>query len=87
MRPDTAERRPGGGGIPDAGNVENIVIASPLDGCPCGCRTRLPWIDDPLCVRHRPLPRPVRWPSYDIGTLGLADHDRRLCDRCQAAAS
>jgi hypothetical protein len=24
-------------------------------GCPCGCRTRLPWLDDPQCARHRPV--------------------------------
>lgn len=28
-------------------------------GCPCGCTTKLPWIDDPDCVRHLPLPLQV----------------------------
>lgn len=22
-------------------------------GCPCGCLTRPPWLDDPNCIRHR----------------------------------
>lgn len=25
-------------------------------GCPCGCMTKLPYIDDPDCVRRRPHP-------------------------------
>lgn len=22
-------------------------------GCPCGCTSKPPWVDDPDCVRHR----------------------------------
>jgi hypothetical protein len=25
-------------------------------GCACGCESRLPWVDDPECVRHWPTP-------------------------------
>lgn len=45
-------------------------------GCPCGCLTKLPWFDDPDCIRNRrPPPPPV--PSLreildDIGMLGEA---------------
>jgi hypothetical protein len=30
------------------------VQPAAVTGCPCGCRTWLPWIDDPECLRHRP---------------------------------
>lgn len=30
-------------------------IAQAAVGCPCGCRTWPPFIDDPDCVRHQPL--------------------------------
>ena len=59
--------------------------AGPLPtGCPCGCRTRLPWIDDPDCIRHLPTPPAVDWPAADVRDLGLEAHDRATCDRCQA---
>ncbi len=54
--------------------------------CPCGCRTRLPWVDDPGCIRHRPL-RIIAWPAYDVEVLGLVPHDRATCPRCRAVAS
>lgn len=37
----------------------------PLTGCPCGCRTRLPWLDDPDCVRHQPY-------TFDYGLYDRA---------------
>jgi hypothetical protein len=27
-------------------------------GCPCGCMTKLPYLDDPGCARHRDGPQP-----------------------------
>jgi hypothetical protein len=27
-------------------------------GCPCGCMTKLPYFDDPDCVRNRTGPEP-----------------------------
>lgn len=27
-------------------------------GCPCGCMTKLPYLDDPDCARHREGPQP-----------------------------
>lgn len=56
-------------------------------GCPCGCRTKLPWFDDEDCVRHLPLPKAIAWPHYDVWTLGLQAHDRASCRPCQAVAS
>jgi hypothetical protein len=53
-------------------------------GCPCGCRTRLPWIDDPDCIRHQPLPEAQDWPQASVTDLGLEPHDRENCDPCQA---
>ncbi len=86
MTPDTtAERRP----QPESGAQQISptatipVRADVLALCPCGCRTRLPWVDDPDCIRHRPLPAVRDWPNYDVRTLGLEPHDRRLCARCQ----
>lgn len=58
-----------------------------LSGCPCGCRTQLPWFDDPDCVRHRPVPRPREQAVYDVEVLGLVPHDRAACAQCRAAAS
>jgi hypothetical protein len=54
-------------------------------GCPCGCATRLPWTDDPGCIRHKPLPPARDWPVYDAQTLGLVPHDRTRCASCTAA--
>jgi len=65
------------------GSIWNLA----LTGCPCGCSTRLPFSDDPDCIRHQPLPEAVTWTAYDIHDLGLEPHDRRLCTRCQAVAS
>ncbi len=54
-------------------------------GCPCGCRTRLPWLDDESCIRHRPLPPARDWPGYTVADLGLVPHPRETCQACQAA--
>jgi len=56
-------------------------------GCPCGCRTRLPWLDDPDCIRNRPLPPARDWPAIDVAVLGLAPHRREACDRCRAVGT
>lgn len=32
-------------------------------GCPCGCMTKLPWLDDPDCARHQPAGEPADWPD------------------------
>jgi len=56
-------------------------------GCPCGCRSRLPWLDDEDCIRHRPLPPAHDWPFYDALTLGLVPHWRESCRQCQAVGS
>jgi hypothetical protein len=70
-----------------AADEVELSVAERYDiGCPCGCRTRLPWVDDPDCLRHRPLPEPVDWPHYTTQTLGLQPHDRAACRTCQAAA-
>ena len=54
-------------------------------GCPCGCASIPGQVDDPNCVRHRPLGRLVEWPGYDVVDLGLDPHDRAACPRCRAA--
>jgi hypothetical protein len=65
--------------------IEGAVEERAADlGCPCGCRTRLPWIDDPDCIRHKPTPPAADWPAYDVRDLGLDPHDRATCGRCQA---
>ena len=77
-------RRVTGGQRVSAGSDSGIRVTRQLSGCPCGCRTRPPWGDDPDCVRHQPLP-PVRdWPHYDVITLGLVPHPRENCPACQA---
>lgn len=58
-----------------------------LSGCPCGCLTKLPYLDDPGCIRHRPLPEARDWPGYDRSTLGLVSHDRATCPACQAVGT
>jgi hypothetical protein len=36
--------------------IDTRIVPRAADtGCPCGCRTRPPWLDDPACIRHRPL--------------------------------
>lgn len=46
--------------------------------------TKLPWIDDPDCVRHLPTPAPREAAEYDVRDLGLDVHDRERCEPCQA---
>ena len=89
MPPDTAERRPraGGGAHDDGHDVRASVQPGPVTGCPCGCMTRLPWIDDPDCARHRPAPGAREWPSYDVTSLGLVPHDRARCPECLAVGA
>lgn len=36
-----------------------------MTGCPCGCLTKLPYFDDPDCIRHRPQLDEALWPDYD----------------------
>lgn len=55
-------------------------------GCPCGCLTKLPYFDDPDCIRHQPMPKPGDRPFYDMHDLGLAPHDRATCEHCRGAA-
>lgn len=91
---ETAGRRLGRGGVPDddhgGGYVPaSITAARPwrrMTGCPCGCMTRLPWLDDPDCIRHRPL-RIIEYTGYDVAGLGLVPHDRTACPHCRAVAS
>lgn len=54
--------------------------------CPCGCLTKLPYFDDPDCIRHQPAPGPGERASYDVHDLGLAPHDRATCEHCGGAA-
>jgi len=62
MPHDEKGRPSGRGGLRDArpGEVDVISTVSSSGSCPCGCLTRLPYVDDPECVRHRPL-------TYDYG--------------------
>ncbi len=69
-------RRPGQAATsPDdhagGGHVTAIVARPSVTWCPCGCLTKLPWYDDPDCIRHKPLPAAVDWPSYDKQALGM----------------
>ncbi len=83
------------GGAPGKGTPRNVspgtaldastIARGPVTGCPCGCATWLPWIDDPGCARHRPLPPARDWPAIDVAALGLAPHPRETCGNCQAA--
>jgi hypothetical protein len=62
MFPQTKTRPPGRGAGPDdrpGGHHVEPSVPRRSPGCPCGCRTRLPWIDDPECVRHQPF-------AYDL---------------------
>jgi len=85
MAPDTAERRPAGGGAPDAhwGGITTSVSRWRPAGCPCG-ELACP---GPDCLAFRPLPEPVEWPAYDVITLGLVPHDRAGCRRCMAVGA
>ena len=56
-------------------------------GCPCGCESRLPFVDDPDCVRRLPTPEPREWGGYDVVTLGLAPHVRDNCVSCRAVGA
>lgn len=75
------ETRPQGPGSEIAATASVLIVDA---GCPCGCRTRLPYADDPDCVRHLPVPKPRDWGGYDVAVLGLVPHDRELCELCQA---
>lgn len=59
MSPDNERGRPAKAASPDehhsGGYVTPTNVPRWSPGCPCGCRTRLPWIDDPECVRHQPV--------------------------------
>ncbi len=90
--PDKRSGPPGEGSRPQDPPSPNgqvtLTVARPADiGCPCGCVTRLPWLDDEDCVRHLPLPEARDWPVYDRRMLGLEAHDRTLCASCQAVGS
>src|SRR5215469_3482127 len=96
--PETAEGRPTDRAalrkISPAPTVPMTTIVAgaggirPWRGCPCGCMSRLPWLDDPDCIRHRPLPQPREWGAYDAAhDLGLAcDHGPRCPARRERAA-
>jgi hypothetical protein len=45
-----------------------VRCAPPSDstGCPCGCMTKLPYVDDLACVRHQPLT--FDWALYDCAS-------------------
>lgn len=60
---------------------------NPLTGCPCGCMTKLPWLDDPDCSRHKLVAPPRPAGEYDVLVLGLVPHDRTTCPQCRAVAS
>jgi hypothetical protein len=47
--------------------------------------TRLPYLDDPDCVRYLPVPAPREANDYDVVVLGLVAHDRERCEPCKAA--
>lgn len=36
-----------------------------LPGCPCGCESKPPYVDDPACIRHKPVLHQSLWPNYD----------------------
>lgn len=41
-------------------------------GCPCGCMTKLPYFDDPDCIRNRDMP-PARMAAVAKSLRQLAD--------------
>jgi hypothetical protein len=49
--------------------------------------TRVPYLDDPDCVRYLPIGEPRDWGGYDVADLGLAPHDRSRCEPCQAVGA
>lgn len=64
MRPPNEERRSrreSGALDITRGDGDRAIISAAADvrrpwrwtGCPCGCLTRLPWLDDPDCARRR----------------------------------
>lgn len=67
MPPDNAEGRPGREAASEDETRASGYVASKVPrwspGCPCGCRTRLPWVDDPECVRHQPFS--FDWSLYE----------------------
>jgi hypothetical protein len=69
-----------------AAEAKATVAQRRRTGCPCGCRTWLPWIDDPDCARHRPLPPAREWGGYDVVVLGLVPHPRETCAACQGVS-
>lgn len=42
-------------------------------GCPCGCLTKPPWLDDEDCVRHRPIGAPLDWSRWSYVGVYRAD--------------
>lgn len=57
-------------------------------GCWCGCESRPPWVIDPECKARRPLVPVAEYGArYDAVTLGLAPHDRDLCEHCRAVGA
>lgn len=56
-------------------------------GCPCGCRTKRPWILDPECIRYRPLGPVIAYDGHDVADLGLVPHPRDNCAACQAVGA
>lgn len=58
-------------------------------GCPCGCESRPPYVDDPACKRHRPMGPAVDYgqQQHDVETLGLAPHNRATCEHCRAVGA
>lgn len=93
MSPDNVKRRPLPGAAfqeiagGDTSSIAPAAVTAPAPrwtGCPCGCLTKLPWFDDPDCVRHLPTPEPRDYGGYDAAALGLATHDRERCEPCSA---
>ena len=65
------ESRPDGGDSRKtcaAGDGFNAIIPR-LTACPCGCRTRLPWLDDSECRRHDEFPVSARDVDWELAAL------------------
>ena len=72
--PGRSSRAPNDIAAPKATSMPRIT------GCPCGCLTMPPWIDDPDCIRHEPLGPVVQWDGYDVIALGTGcDHQDFRC--------